>query len=101
MIAAGIKAIGLGGSYFLIALLVLGLLYLWVRLILRYRLQKKAMEYQYLLTLAQRHGVIVIDPKAHPELAAGQAQSGEKNYLADTTPPLLQSPDSQRDPDPQ
>ncbi|MCX5889422.1 MAG: hypothetical protein NTY36_08215, partial [Deltaproteobacteria bacterium] len=49
MIAAGIKAIGLGGSYFLIALLVLGLLYLWVRLILRYRLQKKAMEYQYLL----------------------------------------------------
>ena len=101
MIAAGIKAIGLGGSYFLIALLVLGLLYLWVRLILRYRLQKKAMEYQYLLTLAQRHGVIVIDPKAHPELVAGQAQSGEKNYLADANPPLLQSPDSQREPDPQ
>ncbi len=100
-IAAGIKAIGLGGSYFLIALLVLGLLYLWVRLILRYRLQKKAMEYQYLLTLARRHGVIVIDPKAHPELAAGQAQSGEKNYLADAAPPLLKSPDSQRDPDPQ
>jgi len=101
MIIAGIKAIGLGGSYFLIALLVLGLLYLWVRLILRYRLQKKAMEYQYLLTLAQRHGVIVIDPKAHPELAAGQAQSGEKNYLADATPPLLKSPDSQREPDSQ
>ena len=101
MIASGLRAIGLGGSYFLIALLVLGLLYLWVRLILRYRLQKKAMEYQYLLTLAQRHGVIVIDPKAHPELAAGQAQSGEKNYLADATPPLLQSPDSQREPDPQ
>ena len=100
-IAAGIKAIGLGGSYFLIALLVLGLLYLWVRLILRYRLQKKAMEYQYLLTLARRHGVIVIDPKVHPELAAGQAQSGEKNYLADAAPPLLKSPDSQQEPDPQ
>lgn len=100
-IAAGIKAIGLGGSYFLLALLVLGLLYLWVRLILRYRLQKKAMEYQYLLTLAQRHGVIVIDPKTHPELAAGQAQSGEKSYLADAPPPLLQSPDSQQDPDAQ
>ena len=101
MIVAGIKAIGLGGSYFLIALLVLGSLYLWVRLILRYRLQKKAMEYQYLLTLAQRHGVILVDPKAHPELAAGQAQSGEKIYLADVAPPLLQSPDSERDPDPQ
>ncbi len=80
LIAAGIKAIGLGGSYFLIALLVLGLLYLWVRLILRYRLQKKAMEYQYLLTLAQRHGVIVIDPKAHPELAAGQASPEKKLF---------------------
>ena len=101
VIASGLRTIGLGGSYFLIALLVLGLLYLWVRLILRYRLQKKAMEYQYLLTLAQRHGVIVIDPKAHPELATGQAQSAEKNYLADANPPLLQSPDSQREPDPQ
>lgn len=101
MIAAGIKAIGLGGSYFLIALLALGLLYLWVRLILRYRLQKQAMEYQYLLTLARRHGVIVIDPKVHPELAAGQAQPGEENYLTDANPPLLQSSDSQGEPDPQ
>ena len=28
------------------------------------------MEYQYLLTLAERHGVVVVDPKLHPELAA-------------------------------
>ena len=83
LITSGIKAIGLGGSYLLIALLALGLLYLWVRLILRYRLQKKAMEYQYLLTLAERHGVIVVDPKAHPELAAGLDESREKNYLPD------------------
>jgi hypothetical protein len=67
--AAAVKFIGLGGAYGLIALLALGLLYLWVRLWLRYRLQKQAMEYQYLLTLAERHGVVVVDPKLHPELA--------------------------------
>ena len=71
LIAGGIKAMGLGGSYLLIALLALALLYLPLSLVLRYRLEKKAMEYQYLLSLAQRHGVIVIDPKDHPELAAG------------------------------
>ena len=68
--AAAVKFIGLGGAYGLIALLALGLLYLWVRLWLRYRLQKQAMEYQYLLTMAERHGVVVVDPKLHPQLAA-------------------------------
>jgi hypothetical protein len=70
LVAAAVKFIGLGGAYGLIALLAIGLLYLWVRLWLRYRLQKQAMEYQYLLTLAERHGVVVVDPKIHPELAA-------------------------------
>ena len=70
LVAAAIKFIGLGGSYGLIALLALALLYLPLRLWLRYRLQKQAMEYQYLLTLAERHGVVVVDPKLHPELAA-------------------------------
>jgi len=68
-LTAGIKALGLGGSYLLIALLALAFLYLPLRLWLRYRLQKKAMEYKYLLTLARRHGVVV-DPNLHPELAA-------------------------------
>ena len=98
LIAAGIKALGLGGSYLLIALLSLALLYLWVRLILRYRLQKKALEYQYLLTLAERHGVMVIDPKAHPELAA---ELEAKKNLPAAAPILLDSPDSQPDPDPE
>ena len=101
LITAGIKAIGLGGSYLLIALLALGFLYLWVRLILRYRLQKKAMEYQYLLTLAERHGVIVIDPKAHPELAAGLEESREKNYLPEAPLRLDSPPDSPSDSEPQ
>ena len=78
LLSATIKFIGLGGSYVLIALLALALLYLPLRLWLRYRLQKKALEYQYLLTLAERHGVVVVDPKRHPELAAELTE--KKNY---------------------
>ncbi|MCL4503505.1 MAG: hypothetical protein M1438_16895 [Deltaproteobacteria bacterium] len=91
LITLGIKAIGLVGSYIFIAFLALGFLYLWVRLILRYRLQKKAMEYQYLLTLAERHGCVVVDPKAHPELLS---DAEAKKNLHDKTRPLLESPDS-------
>jgi hypothetical protein len=87
-----IKAMGLGGSYLLIAVLALALLYLPLRLWLRYRLQKKCMEYQYLLTLAERHGVIVVDPKTHPELAA--ALEAQKK-LPDQSQPRLTSADSQ------
>jgi len=68
--ASAVKFIGLGGAYGLVALLALALLYLPLRLWLRYRLEKQAMEYQYLLTLAERHGVVVVDPNLHPELAA-------------------------------
>jgi hypothetical protein len=91
LVTAGIKALGLGGSYLLIALLALALLYLPLRLWLRYRLQKKAMEYQYLLTLALRHGVVIVDPKLHPELAA--QLEGEKSLPA-ADPARLSSPDS-------
>jgi hypothetical protein len=62
-VTAGIKALGLGGTYLLIALMALALLYLPLRLLLRYRLQKKAMEYQYLLTLAERHGLVLPNPQ--------------------------------------
>jgi hypothetical protein len=95
--SAVIKFIGLGGSYVLIALLALALLYLPLRLWLRYRLQKKAMEYQYLLTLAERHGVVVVDPKLHPELAA---ELEEKKNLAAPTVTLLAPPDFSADPGP-
>jgi len=93
-----VKALGLGGSYLLIALLGLGLLYLPLRLFLRYRLQKKAMEYQYLLTLARRHGVLVVDPKLHPKLAA--ELKAEKN-LPSGEAALLSAPGNSGDPDPQ
>jgi len=95
--AAAVKFIGLGGSYGLIALLALALLYLPLRLWLRYRLQKQAMEYQYLLTLAERHGVVVVDPKLHPELAA---ELHEKINISAAAVNLLPSPDISKDPGP-
>lgn len=98
LIVAGIKAMGLVGSYLLIALLALGFLYLWVRLILRYRLQKKALEYQYLLTLAERHGVMVIDPRSQPELAAALEA---KKIMPNAAPPRLESPESSQESDSQ
>jgi len=72
-LAGSIKGLGLGGAYLLIALMGLALLYLPLRLLLRYRLQKKALEYQYLLKLAER-GLIVPDaPRLHlPEEKSSQ-----------------------------
>jgi hypothetical protein len=90
LLSATIKFIGLGGAYGLIALMALALLYLPLRLWLRYRLQKQAMEYQYLLTLAQRHGVVLVDPKLHPELAA--ELEAQKNGAAPAVS-LLSGPD--------
>jgi hypothetical protein len=89
LLSAGIKSLGLGGSYLLVALLSLAFLYLPLRLWLRYRLQKKAMEYQYLLTLARRHGVVVVDPKLHPELANLEPEK----KLSSPDPGVLPSPD--------
>lgn len=63
LIRTWVKGLGLGGTYLLIALMALAMLYLPLRLVLRYRLQKKNLEYQYLLTLAQRHGLVLLDPK--------------------------------------
>jgi glutathione synthase/RimK-type ligase-like ATP-grasp enzyme len=49
------------------------------------------MEYQFLLTLAERHGVLVIDPQAHPELAA---KLSAQKKLTDESPPRLLASDS-------
>jgi hypothetical protein len=96
-LAAAIKFIGLGGAYVLVALLALAFLYLPLRLWLRYRLQTKAMEYQYLLTLAERHGVVLVDPKLHPELAA---ELEEKKNLTPPAVTLLAAPDFSEESDP-
>jgi hypothetical protein len=96
LVAAVIKFIGLGGAYGLVALMALALLYLPLRLWLQYRLKKQAMEYQYLLTLAERHGVVVVDPKLHPELAA---ELEAKKNLSAPAVTLLAGPDFSEDTD--
>ncbi len=88
-LTSAIKALGLGGAYLLIAMLALALLYFPLRLLLRYRLQKKALEYQYLLTLAARHGVVVMDPKLSPKLA----QPPEGKIIASAPPSSLPAPE--------
>ena len=63
LVALFLKALGLAGSYLLVAVVALAALYFPLRLILKYRLQKKALEYQYLAYLAEHHGVVLKDPK--------------------------------------
>jgi hypothetical protein len=102
LLATVIKGMGLGGSYFLIGLLALALLYLPLRLLLRYRLQKKALEYRYLLTMAERHGLVLVDPKRHPELAAAlEAQEMEltpESEEALARPEIIQLPAPKNEP---
>ena len=80
-IANAIKVLGLGGTYLLIALVALALLYFPLRLLLRYRLEKKAMEYQYLLTLVERYGVVLVEGKIPPDVA----QALERKKMASGT----------------
>ena len=88
-----LKTLGLGGAYLLVAVVALAALYLPLRLILKYRLQKKALEYQYLVYLAEHHGVVLRDPK---ELAAhSQKELEEKPSLAQDQP-LLPPPGPSR-----
>jgi MFS family permease len=88
-IADVIKTLGLGGAYLLVALLALALLYFPLRLLLRYRLEKKALEYQYLLTLAERYGVVLVDKKIPSELA----QAMEQKKIASPKPSSLPAPE--------
>jgi hypothetical protein len=55
------------------------------------------MEYQYLLTLAERHGVVVVDPKLHPELAA---ELHDKKNISVSPVNLLPAADFSEKPDP-
>ncbi|MBW2133643.1 MAG: hypothetical protein JRG72_00200 [Deltaproteobacteria bacterium] len=57
--------LGLWATYLVIGVLALGLLYFPLNLILRYRLQKKAMEYQYLLHMAERQARVLDNAAEH------------------------------------
>ncbi|MDI6853140.1 MAG: hypothetical protein QME75_05985 [Deltaproteobacteria bacterium] len=83
-----IKALGLGGTYLLAALLALAGLYFPLRLILNYRLQKRALELRYLQYLAERHGVVMSDPADGKPLP--EVDSSEKPRLPE---PLGKSPE--------
>lgn len=77
------RAVGLWGLYIFIGLLALAFLYLPISLWLRYRLAKKAMEYHYLMTLAEKHGLVVdqasgrILPGPQADLPAAQDPSAQ------------------------
>jgi MFS family permease len=81
-----LKTLGLGGAYLLVAVVALLALYLPLRLILKYRLQKKALEYQYLAYLAEHHGVVLRNPK---ELAAQTRRGLEEKPATAGDQPLL------------
>jgi hypothetical protein len=71
----------LWGTYVVIGIMAISMLYFPISLLLRYRLAKKAMEYQYLLALAERHGVIV--DRATGRLITTSTQT-DANTLPDT-----------------
>ena len=77
-ITNAVKVLGLGGAYLLIALVAVALLYFPLRLLLRYRLEKKALEYQYLLTVAERYGVILTEGKKLPPDVARALEEKKK-----------------------
>ncbi|MEW6386269.1 MAG: hypothetical protein AB1491_01960 [Thermodesulfobacteriota bacterium] len=84
------KALGLGGTYLLVALVALACLYFPLRLLLNYRLKKKALEYQYLLHLAERHGLVGfegVNPDSLPDSLRvrllGQPEDATRAQAAD------------------
>jgi MFS family permease len=77
LLASSVKSLGLGGAYLLIALMGLALLYLPLRLLLRYRLQKKALEYQYLLKLSERGLMVSEGPRQNLSQAESPEQLGD------------------------
>ena len=82
-----LKSLGLAGAYLLVALLAVACLYVPLRLILNYRLQKKALELRYLQYLAERHGVIMDgSPTDKSGVKSGPLQVAEST-------PLLESPE--------
>ncbi len=96
------SVLGLWGTYLIIGIIALSMLYFPISLILRYRLAKQAMEYQYLLLLAERHGVIV-DRETGRLVAAAPPddQPGNAQIPADDRPQSLlamdQPEESKRD----
>lgn len=82
-----LKTLGLGGAYLLVAVVALAALYFPLRLILNYRLQRKALEYRYLAHLAEHHGVVLHAPEEFVAQPPGKLEkkpsfSGDQPQLA-------------------
>ncbi len=93
LLALFLKGLGLAGSYLLVAVVALAALYFPLRLFFKYRLQKKALEYQYLAYLAEHHGVVLKNPK---ELAAPGRKELEEESSPAEDQPLLPPPADHR-----
>jgi len=87
-----LKTLGLGGAYLLVALVALAALYFPLRLILNYRLKKKALEYQYLAYLAERHGVEA--PELHQDAAQPSLNHSPELPLSPSHPDRTEDPPS-------
>jgi hypothetical protein len=92
------STLGLWGTYVVIGIMAISMLYFPISLLLRYRLAKKAMEYQYLLALAERHGVIVDRATGRLITAPSQADATTRPDAAESNGPLplidMDHPDS-------
>lgn len=93
-LAALFKALGLGGTYILAALVGLLCVFITIWLYLNYRLQKRELELRYLQYLAERHGLVLPEGESlSPDrLIPGDGQgSGEVPRLPEAPPPAKDS----------
>lgn len=89
-----LKGLGLGGAYLLVALLAGACLYFPLRLILNYRLQKKALELRYLQYLAERHGVVMNGSQAGKGGKLEPLKGSESTLLLESPPESPDDPSS-------
>ncbi len=92
-LAALFKALGLGGTYILAALVGLLCVFITIWLYLNYRLQKRALELRYLQYLAERHGLVL--PEG--ELPSSERLIPEEGQGAGEVPRLPEAPPPSKD----
>ncbi|MBM4286258.1 MAG: hypothetical protein FJ128_13595 [Deltaproteobacteria bacterium] len=89
------KALGLWGTYLFAALVVLLCFYVPLRLLLNYRLKKRELDYRYLVYLAERHGVVISDPKKRAALSSSMTSNPSEDSQEAAPPSSLPAPDEE------
>jgi hypothetical protein len=97
-IARLFKALGLWGTYLFAAVVALVCLYVPLRLLLNYRLKKRELDYRYLVYLAERHGVVISDPKKLKGLPSQMVQVQMDAEEPDADRPGLPAPEDETPP---